>query len=870
MVGRSEETAVIGEALTGSSHSGGVVLSGPAGVGKTRLARHALQIANGHGLHCRWIVATASAQSVPLGAFSDFATDVGPDPLRNVEAVIAALCPSAGTVVGVDDAHLLDDQSALVIHQLVRRRTAKVVLTKRIGAEAPAAISALWEDARLAPMEISALTPEQVHELLGAVLGGPVESSTAVRMWRYTQGNVLYLRQLVADELAADQIASRAGMWVWEREPQFSPTLIDLIESNIGRQSDDVVRVLDLLAVEEPLELPILLELSSQRGVDDAVTRGLVVIDDDSVRLAHPMFGEVRRSRAGKVRLRTLRGRVADALGAHGPTSPLQSIRQAVLLINSDAHRDPVLMIEAAGAALQLLNLTLATRLARAAVQNGGGRVAQLTYALTLAAVGRGTECERLLAHLAGAADDTERVPITVLRAANLASNVGQPELGLQVLDDADDTLARLGMTHAANGIRSFCQAALGHPEIAIPMAGAALDEGGVTGLPAVFASWALIRGHGDSGRIDRLSHAAVRGYAYADEAPEASNVRFAMGLSHVDGLRLAGELDRAASVTDELHRQSGDIDASHSVTALLAACIPMARGQLEVAQRLLREALAVGADRDGDSSAVRILAGLWLATVLAVKGDHHSALTELDAANRGAASEQPHWDTEITLARAWVHAASGLPTHGIELVVAAAERAGNAGRFARELVCLQTATQFGDTTTAPRLTALGALVSGPRVIAARAHAQALHDGDGPGLLAAAEAYEAFGDRIAAADAAAQAACAYRLGGLKGSLLTATAHAERLAGECGINTPALRSLASPVELTIRQREVIALAATGLSNKQIAESLHTSVRTVEGHLFRASQRAGVTTRDELVDMFSASRAPRHRGAVGSSR
>ena len=41
--------------------------------------------------------------------------------------------------------------------------------------------------------------------------------------------------------------------------------------------------------------------------------------------------------------------------------------------------------------------------------------------------------------------------------------------------------------------------------------------------------------------------------------------------------------------------------------------------------------------------------------------------------------------------------------------------------------------------------------------------------------------------------------------------------------------------------TVRQREIISLAAQGLSNKEIADPLTMSIRSVEGHLFRASQR-----------------------------
>ena len=42
--------------------------------------------------------------------------------------------------------------------------------------------------------------------------------------------------------------------------------------------------------------------------------------------------------------------------------------------------------------------------------------------------------------------------------------------------------------------------------------------------------------------------------------------------------------------------------------------------------------------------------------------------------------------------------------------------KSASAGRFAAEVVCLQTATQFGDRSCEPRLTELKEMVEGPRV----------------------------------------------------------------------------------------------------------------------------------------------------------
>jgi DNA-binding NarL/FixJ family response regulator len=63
--------------------------------------------------------------------------------------------------------------------------------------------------------------------------------------------------------------------------------------------------------------------------------------------------------------------------------------------------------------------------------------------------------------------------------------------------------------------------------------------------------------------------------------------------------------------------------------------------------------------------------------------------------------------------------------------------------------------------------------------------------------------------------------------------------------------PAIAALdGSAVELTTREAQLVALARQGLSNKQIAERLVLSLRTVESHLYRAMQKLGVSDRHDL--------------------
>jgi DNA-binding CsgD family transcriptional regulator len=50
------------------------------------------------------------------------------------------------------------------------------------------------------------------------------------------------------------------------------------------------------------------------------------------------------------------------------------------------------------------------------------------------------------------------------------------------------------------------------------------------------------------------------------------------------------------------------------------------------------------------------------------------------------------------------------------------------------------------------------------------------------------------------------------------------------------------------------REVVMLAGGGLSNREIADRLQLSVRTVEGHLYRAAGRVGARDRNELAQVI----------------
>ena len=92
----------------------------------------------------------------------------------------------------------------------------------------------------------------------------------------------------------------------------------------------------------------------------------------------------------------------------------------------------------------------------------------------------------------------------------------------------------------------------------------------------------------------------------------------------------------------------------------------------------------------------------------------------------------------------------------------------------------------------------------------------------------------------------------FEAAGKRRNALEAAAAADRLATQCGgLETPALRVTSHPLPLSAREWEIANLVARGLTNRDIAERLVVSTRTVEGHLYRMFAKLNITDRDELA-------------------
>lgn len=855
LTGRGEELRFIDAA----TRRAGLVLAGDAGVGKTRLAREALALAARRGVATRWAGATVSARMLPFGAFLPVLGAVGDDPaqvLRRASEALVAAPGRRGTLVAVDDAHLLDELSATLLHQLVLQAKATVVITVRSGEPAPDAVTALWKDGHLERLEVQPLSEPETATLLESALGGPVDSVSSERMWRLTRGNALYLRQLVDGEIEGGRLAQVGGLWRWTGTPMLSPGLTELVANRMGTLPGPVRDVVDLLALGEPLGVSLLGRLTDAEAVEQAEGRGLLGVERDGrrldARLAHPLYGEVRRGDLGELRARRLRGRIATALAEAGSRRVDDPLRRAVLAVESDLAPDPRLLTEAAEGAARLIDLPLAQRLGQAAVQAGGGFRAQAVVAMAATFVGRPEDVDAELIKLTElAGTDAELAKATASRAMFLAWLVADVEKAEALLRDASERIADPDDRILLTALQAKLDGDGSRPGRAAEAALAILSDGDLADEAVVLACCALVVALATTGRADAMSPHVARGVEAAGRSPEFAVFRNALLPLQVNGLRLAGYLDDAATLAASCNEAGKDLAMGAEIGGMLLGYTELARGRLQHALRWLRQARA-GIEPYGDSGGWRYAILVALPRAFAATGDVDAARQALADLRRHRHPAMAFLDSEMILANAWVVAAEGAVTEAIKLASDAARLAADRGQLALEVLALQAAVCFGDRTSAGRLAELATLVDGPRAPAAAAHAAALAADDPDALRAAAEQLEAMGDLLSAADAAAQAAVTYTRHGKTGSAHAAGAHAHRLAEACeGARTPALLAAGRPLPLTEREREIVTLAAHGLSNKDIADRLTVSIRTVEGHLYRAGAKLGTTRRTDLA-------------------
>jgi DNA-binding CsgD family transcriptional regulator len=862
--GRDEELDVIRAAIAPGGE-GSVVVLGQAGVGKTRLLREVASSAERAGHPVRWIFGSPLVQHVALGAVTEFlpAETVGAEPAVLAAHARRALLHRDGdssAIIFVDDAHLLDAESAAIVHQLCLSRSVAVVCAARRHVRAPM-LTALCRDERTTVLELQPLGPDDVARVLADVLGEPVDPSTASSFYERSSGGALFLRELVEDARRSGALRREPVGWTIRREWTPGTQLLDLVHARLQREDDQENVALEIVAVGEPVSLGILLQLVSDTTAARLEQDGLLEVRRDGrrrvVTFAHPLYGDATRARLTSLSARRHRLRLADAASATGARR--RGDLMAIALWRLDGGElEPEEWLLATQRALALRHHA-STALAERAV-NTSGTAAAWTALGDARTVERDLEGAMTAFATARAAAETDHDIATVAAArAKTAFWLGQQVEGaIEELEAAESAVRD-------NTSRSLLAA----QRVSILVNSGRTREG-VTLADQIVS--------------ERLVEPAMRRWVQ---------------LVAANGLAFLGETRRARAIAEALTAEPEPSPSTLTATGSAATSLIIAEllgGNLRHADDLLQ--LAEGLVRDPENAGfVAALHGrlaLW-------QGKPRTAIGRLARGRDGLAAGMSPWRS------AWCDALHGeasaligLPSRPVEVVrgptneiahrflaldTLRSQAAGMAatGDLSGARAALRDAAdqaaahellaaamlghyerfRLRDAGAAPEMLALAHRVDGAWSALCAAHVEAWERGDAPALEAAATEFADAGMLLFASECAADAAITYQRAANARAARRTTAWAQELHAACeGCWSPRVGTFAGTTPLTEREREIALMAAAGLSNREIADRLTVGVRTVEGHLLRIYAKVGVGSRRELADMFVAASPGRH--------
>jgi DNA-binding CsgD family transcriptional regulator len=803
----------------------------------------------------QWVGCTESSRSIPLGVFAHRIPPSGSrDPVALLAAARASILERPGTVIGVDDAHLLDQLSSTLIHQIAIERAGHIVATVRSGEPVPDAVTALWKDNHLQRFELMPFTKQQSIALVEAVLGGTLEGLSADVMWDASGGNPLFLRHMVEGAVDAGTLTEVDGVWQLRGKAVVPSGLAALLEDRLDHVGDDVVNALKFLALCEPLDIDALSELAGEEAVDAAEVGGLIRVAQDgsslNARFSHPLYGDVVRRRVGTASARRLRGRIVNVLRHQDLDTAANRLRLAQLSIESDQPVDTDLLIAATKDAIFLSNVPLGEHLARAAFERDGGLQAAELLSRALLWQGHPVEAEAVLARFAP--DDLDELALVlwgIPRLSILFWSMGEVERAHQLLELIRGRVQHPSIKLVVEATGAAIAVHENKIEEGIAAAEAVLSDPHAPKQAVDFAAFAAGLAMPVAGRGADFEPIAAR--CRSEQKATDGMIRVMVRYCDVLALTYAGDLDLAEQrASDYEHFSSEGQFLGWAIAKITSGLVATHRGRFPEAISSIEQALAALAAEA--SLPWRLPARLLLARAYAAMGNIEQAERVLADAKEHSgpfvALHEPH----RLLAKACLAAAKTGERSGIELAREAADLAHQHGQYAVEAEALHHAARFGDRSVAGRLDALGNRVGGPVIALQARHAAAVADRDAQALDVVSAEFEAAGLVLSAADSAAQAVPLHDRAGERSKSAASSARALRLAAQCGgAATPAIRSAARPLPVSAREREVAGLVAAGLSNREIADQLTVSVRTVEGHIYRACIKLDAADRDELA-------------------
>ncbi len=802
-------------------------------------------------------------------------------------AVIRTLSLSGPVLLAVDDVQWLDVPTWRVLEFAMRRLEPErigLLAAARVDADAPDRFQqghALPRD-RVQRLSLGPLALAALHEILRAELGHSFARPTLVRIERASGGNPFFALEL------ARVIIESGDPAVAPAAPTLTGDLVELVSRRLRRLPASARRA---LLVASALSQPTV-EMLDRRAIARARDAGVVRVDERGrVTFTHPLLASAVYGSAPAERLRALHrelaGRVAGseerarhlALAADGPEEAVA----AALVAAAQAARER----GAPDAAIELVELACE----RTPPGSDALLERRLELGRSLAGAGDPRRAKRVLLELADATPAAIRARALLLLGF-LSEWADGSEAATVLCERAlaaagDDTALRAEIHAAASRICDHdAERKTAHAREAM-----ALTRKGTTSPRLrAYALLAFAEAEFKAGRglrQDVFDEAAgLESLERPPGAPTADRVVFARHLYSdvrpsdrlLGILRLyADELDPARALLERERQTSiehGD-DAQLSRTLARLATIELRAGRWTIADQLLREAQSVVARTEERVVAHRVLT--LRAELEALRGGLAAARASAAEALEVAADAGWPWELATSLAaRGFVALTAGDVAAARDDFDRVDERyrrcgLGEPSLFRHQADHVEALVAAGDAGRAAepleRFAEQAARTGRPWALAAAARSRALvrsAEGDLDGALAAIDAALPHHERLPVPFELARTLMVKgqlhrrrkekRLArdALAGSLgilerLGASVWAERARGE--LDRVGLQRR-RPDELTSTQEQVASFAATGLTNRVIAERAFLSPKTVEANLARVYEKLGIHSRAEL--------------------
>lgn len=862
LIGRDAELEDVRDALLDSSCRG-VIITGPSGVGKTALAqRMARQLDDSFELV--YVRGSALASKMPYGALSFVLSDLDDaivdNPLmllRGLQELYARRDDGRQTLILADNLEELDSSSAMALAHLVRVDAVKLIAICQSIDASPEEFCDLWKDGALRRIDLEPLDLASTTRLLSAALDAPVSRAAAASMWHITGGNPLFLQALTREQVDSGEMLERDGVWVAKplSAPKTRRSMTDWIMVRLRRLPPEQREAIELISVVGAIPLDLLLRFVPSSAVDALqITRAIRVerTDVPLVRIANGLVSEVVRTQVplgrGRELMRALaveaqewdipalaRMTFASWCIESGADIPAENLINAARLANR--HRQGVL-------ALRFIHaIPNYSALSQAVIEEARAMGVEADFAGGLTVLDQFLET-----HAEPHFEDW--LDIRLLQCRLLMKNPSRYAEAEPLLGEVRQRLAAeavsadlTGLIRDVDELEAELAGYSGRYAELLESFGYLLTDHTAEQQNPTLLGW-LAEALAMTGRQDDAIRLASTVMARLMDTSPDSLLQEAAMARVFKLLVLSGRwnecIDMAASPSNHGKESAYDGSASEFAEGCLLAYA--GRGS-EALDKLLP---ALSQMRVHDRQHTLPVAEATAAYAYALVGEARASLEHLERAEHRPERLSWHTSRAAEYFAALATTATQAPAEVAERMLQLADEDRALGNHGHELLFLCQSVQLGLDSVADRLVSSALASQGPFAEVCALYGKGIASKDTHQLLLAAQKAAELGNCRLAADAARLAA---ELAQESGDQVTVAAAGKVLRD---VGAPGVAGRRGALEsLTDRERSIAVLVAQGRTNRDIAQVMCVSVRTIEGHVYRLYSKLGVSSRSQLA-------------------